>query len=172
MLNQLFKIITPEIIGQAIKDNPKVFIETLQRFDTFRLIGNALTQAQQLIVSNNTKLLNPFISSENGKEALKLFTEEFCTYVSTIKAAEDKALKEKEEAIKKDEEEKRIAAELIKQQEIDRLNLATKEAEIMRAKLNIEARVRKEIEYRIRKEIEDSMRAPAVAEVVTDVLPK
>lgn len=115
------------MIIHAIKSNPKVILDTVQKFDTFKLLGSSLSSEQQVVLSNNAPLLNDFLRSEAGRTAIYLWAEEFCTFVNKWKAT----VTTKEDEITKKEIEAKIKSE-------------------------VEARVRKEIEERVRKEIESS----------------
>lgn len=85
MLNNLLQVLSPELIIQAIKSNPKVIMETLQKFDTFKLLGASLTTQQQITLSNNASMVNDFLSSSEGKTAVGLWAEEFTTFVEHAK---------------------------------------------------------------------------------------
>lgn len=87
MLNQLLSVMTPELIIHAIKQNPKVIIETLQKFDTFKLLGSSLTEQQQITISNNVGLVNDFLKSQEGKTAIGLWADEFTNFVEKIRIA-------------------------------------------------------------------------------------
>ena len=85
MLNNLLQVLSPELIIQAIKANPKVIMETLQKFDTFKLLGASLTTQQQITLSNNVSMVNDFLSSDEGKTAVGLWAEEFTSFVEHTK---------------------------------------------------------------------------------------
>lgn len=141
MLNQLLSVMTPELIIHAIKSNPKVIIQTLQKFDTFKLLGQSLSEEQQIVLSNNAILINDFLKSEAGRTAAYLWAEEYCTFVAKWK-------------------EQASTAALTGEIESE---VASKEAEI-RAKLKaeieakVEARIRAEIEQENIKEIQDKIK--------------
>ncbi len=122
---------TPELIIHAIKSNPKVIIETLQKFDTFKLLGQSLSTEQQIVLSNNAILINDFLKSEAGRTAAYLWAEEYCTFVSKWK-------------------EKANTATLINEVEEE---VAKKEAEIRN---KIRAEIEAKVEARIRSEIEST----------------
>jgi hypothetical protein len=146
MLNQLLSVMTPELIIHAIKANPTVIIQTLQKFDTFKLLGQSLNTEQQIVLSNNAPLINDFLKSEAGRTAAYLWAEEYCSFVSKWKeAAKTQA----------------ITGELDSE-------VAQKEAEI-RAKLKaeieakVEARIRAEIEQENILEIERKVKSEIAA---------
>ncbi len=85
MLNQLLKSMTPELIIHAIKSNPKVVIETIQKFDTFKLLGQALNTEQQIALSKNADNLNAYLSSVQGRESLSNWVDGFNSFVEKSK---------------------------------------------------------------------------------------
>lgn len=85
MLDQILQLLTPDMILQAIKNNPVVVRDTLQKFDTFKLLGAALTPELQLALSNNGSMINPFLSSDMGKAASKAWVESFTEYLESAK---------------------------------------------------------------------------------------
>ena len=176
MIEQLLKIITPDIISQAVKSNPTVVMEALQRFDTFKLIGSALTHDQQVLLSNNGRFINPFLASDTGKTAIKLWADEFCDYVNDIKEKEQVAIQAKideENAIKLAKTKK---LEDKKLREINNLNESLKESEMIKLRQDTEAKIRAELETKIRLEIEDKLKREAYDRLmnreVVDVIPK
>lgn len=152
MLNQLLQIMTPELIIQAIKANPKVIIDTLQKFDTFKLLGQSLTMEQQVVLSNNTALMNGFLASQEGKTAVGIWAEEFTYYVknfNTKKAISSaEALEAETDRIKTEETTK--AREAMEAQ--IRTEMAGK------IKADIEAEARAEITKKVRDEIAKAVR--------------
>jgi hypothetical protein len=145
MLNQLLSVMSPEMIIHAIKANPKVIIETLQKFDTFKLLGSSLSTEQQIVLSNNAPLLNDFLRSEAGRTAAYLWAEEFSSFVnkwkSTATTQEDELKRKEIEAKVKAEVESKVRAE-------------------------VEERVRKEIESTAVAEIQDKIKAEIAARAV------
>lgn len=85
MLTQLLSVMTPDLIIHAIKQNPKVVMETLQKFDTFKLLGRSLTEKQQIVISNNAALVNDFLASEEGRTAIGLWADEFSLFVEKVR---------------------------------------------------------------------------------------
>lgn len=85
MLNQILQLLTPEMILEAVKSNPGVVINTLQKFDTFKLLGAAITPELQLALSNNLNMINPFLSSDAGRAASKAWVESFSGYLNANK---------------------------------------------------------------------------------------
>lgn len=73
---------TPELIMHSIKQNPKVFLETLHKFESFNLVSASMTKDQQLLVSKHMYLLNDFLRSDNGRSSVNLFAEEFIDYIN------------------------------------------------------------------------------------------
>lgn len=147
MLGQLIKSLTPELIIKAIQDNPEIIRSTLFKFDATKAIAKALNTDQQICISNNGRLINSFLESEEGKTAISILAEEFCGFVTKVRirmeekiAAETKA----EQDAKTAEIEKTNAfnASIIKAQE---------EAEM---RINMEKQIRREMEERMDREIE------------------
>lgn len=128
MLSQLLKISTPDLILQAIKDNPTVVLEVLQRFDTFRLLGQSLTPDLQVVLSNNGRLVNEYLASEDGKAAARLWAEGFSEFVLLSKKASQT-----------------LAAKVTDTQ--DNLELKIRK--------ELEIKIRAELEEKIRKELSD-----------------
>ncbi len=115
MLSQLLSVMTPDLIIHAIKQNPKIVIETLQKFDTFKLLGRSLTEEQQLALSNNVALINDFLASKEGVAALGLWAEEFMTFVAKVKAHTSPVVQESTEELEariRKEIEEKVRAEL------------------------------------------------------------
>lgn len=117
MLTHLLSVMTPELIIHAIKQNPKVIMDTIQKFDTFKLVGSCLTLDQQLILSNNVGLVNDFLSSSEGRAAVGLWADEFTSFVDSIKKKLDipepiVETQEQLEARIREEVESKIRAEL------------------------------------------------------------
>lgn len=156
MLNQLLSVMTPELIIHAIKSNPKVIVETLQKFDTFKLLGQSLSTEQQVVISNNAILINDFLKSEAGRTAAFLWADEYCKFVSDWK--------------------NKLATASITNEIED--EMALKEAEI-RAKIKaeieskVEARIRAEIEAQNITEIQNKIKAEIASKLPKPVeLPK
>ena len=87
MLTQLLQVMSPDLIIHAVKQNPKIVIETLQKFDTFKLLGSSLTEQQQIVISNNVALVNDFLRSQEGKTAIGLWADEFSEFVEKVRIA-------------------------------------------------------------------------------------
>jgi hypothetical protein len=81
MLADLLKVITPEMLVQAVRSNPVAVLSALQKFDTYVSFGQALTVDQQVCLSMNLTKVNDFIKSEQGKTSLSMLAEEFVAYV-------------------------------------------------------------------------------------------
>lgn len=81
MLADLLKIITPETLAAAIKSNPTVVQLALQKFPAYNSFGDALSNHQQVVISNNLNKMDAFFKSEQGKTSLGLFAEEFVNFV-------------------------------------------------------------------------------------------
>lgn len=164
MINQLLRLVSPDVVEQAFKNNPGAAIEILQKFATFRLIGEALTREQQVILSNNIKYVNHYLVSEDGKASIRIWAEGFVEFVDRAKKEAAQIIKNQQEA-----ESARLAAnakalEELKQKDIDRVALALKEAEAAKAKLDLETSIRKELEATIRKELEEKTKTKVVTE--------
>lgn len=83
MLTNLLRIITPDALAAAIRDNPKVVQAALQKFEAYSSFGQAMTVQQQVCVSNNLDKLNSFFKTETGKDSLNIVAEEFVKFVNT-----------------------------------------------------------------------------------------
>ena len=143
MLNQLLSVMSPEMIIHAIKANPKVIIDTLQKFDTFKLLGSSLSTEQQVVLSNNASLVNDFLRSEQGRTAAYLWADEFTNFVNKWKST----VTTQEDEEKKKEIEAKVRAE-------------------------VETRVRKEVEERVRKEIESTAVAEIQDKIKAEIAAK
>lgn len=139
MLNNLLKVLTPDLILQAIRDNPKLVLEVLQKFDTFRLLGESLTPELQIVLSNNGRLVNEYLASADGKAAARLWAEGFAEFVTNTK---------------------RKQQELIDAQNAEKtkIALASTIIEEKHARDILEAKIRKDLEVKLRVEIEDKLR--------------
>ena len=83
MLVELLRIITPDALAAAIRENPKVVQAALQKFEAYASFGQAMTVQQQVCVSNNLDKLSSFFKTETGKDSLNIVAEEFVKYVNT-----------------------------------------------------------------------------------------
>lgn len=81
MLADLLKVITPEMLVDAVRKNPVAVLSALQKFDTYVSFGQALTVDQQVCLSMNLNKVNDFLRSEQGKTSLSLLAEEFMKFV-------------------------------------------------------------------------------------------
>lgn len=77
MLDAILKMVTPQELFSAIKSNPTVIQIALQKFDAYRAFGDALTDGQQLCISNNLEKLAPFFHTEEGRDYIAIIAEEF-----------------------------------------------------------------------------------------------
>jgi hypothetical protein len=107
MLAQLLSAMTPELIINAVKANPKIIIETLQKFETFKLLGAALNTDKQVLLSNNAGLINDFLKSNAGVAAIQLWMDEFSEFVNKVNK-----IKEAPRPETKEELEARVRAEV------------------------------------------------------------
>lgn len=162
MISQLLRFVSPELIEQSFKSNPEASIEILQRFESFKLLGAALTHDQQVAISSNIKYIKHYLVSSDGKDSARIWAEGFVDFVGRSKTEAAQLLKSRQ-----DEEDALAAAKLqvlesIRQKDIDKVNLALKEAENTKTRLALEIRMRAEMETRIRKEIEAKMAKAAL----------
>lgn len=81
MLADLLKVITPEMLVDAVRRNPVAVLSALQKFDTYVSFGQALTVDQQVCLSMNLTKVNDFLKSEQGKTSLSMLAEEFVNFV-------------------------------------------------------------------------------------------
>lgn len=80
MLDQLLRMVTPDQILSAIKNNPTVIPLVLQRSETYLALGKALTNNQQIIISNNIDKLKDFMETEEAKDYISIIAEDFCKF--------------------------------------------------------------------------------------------
>jgi len=85
MLNNIIQQLSPEIIADSIRKNPYLVVNTLQKFETFRSFGAAMSQQQQLFLSNNIQSVNSFLQSPDGKEYIGMLLDAFEEYVEDNK---------------------------------------------------------------------------------------
>ena len=83
MLTDLLRIITPDALASALRENPKVVQSALQKFESYASLGQAMTVQQQVCVSNNLNKLNTFFKTDTGKNAVNGLAEEFVKYVNS-----------------------------------------------------------------------------------------
>jgi hypothetical protein len=81
MVNNLLKLITPDILVQYIKANPRLVIDTFNRFEAFNTFTNALSTEQQVSISNNLHRIHEFVKSETGKDMISITVDEFTKFV-------------------------------------------------------------------------------------------
>lgn len=112
MFTQILKILTPELIIQAVKDNPKVIVETLHKFDTFKLIGASLTETQQLCLSSNTALVNKYLGTETSRAGLRVWAEGFVEYIKALNEAKEIEIAKVAKIDEKEELRLKMRAEL------------------------------------------------------------
>lgn len=81
MLDQLLKLISPQTMS-PISNNIAQVQQMLTLFDnTYQSFGKALTQQQQVFISNNLGKMDAYFKSETGKQAIGMLVEEFETFV-------------------------------------------------------------------------------------------
>ena len=81
MLAELLRIITPEALALAIKNNPKLVQLTLQKFEAYSSFGDAMSVQQQVCISNNMDKLSTFFKTNTGKELISMIADEFQKFV-------------------------------------------------------------------------------------------
>lgn len=82
MLEQLLKLISPQMIMPNINSNMAQVQKMLSLFEnTYHSFGKALTQPQQVFISNNLDKMDAYFKSETGKQAIGMLVEEFETFV-------------------------------------------------------------------------------------------
>jgi len=82
MLTDLLRIITPDALAEAIRENPKIVQSALQKFESYASFGQAMTVQQQVCVSNNLDKLSDFFKNDAGKAKLHDLANEFVKYVN------------------------------------------------------------------------------------------
>ena len=83
MLDNLLKSVSPDVLATVIRNNPDIVISTLQRTGVFMTIGQALSNTQQLCVSNNYSKLNEYFKTKEGKSSLSMMANEFAEFLKT-----------------------------------------------------------------------------------------
>ena len=82
MLADILKTTSPDLLAHIIRNNQAVIQATLYKFKAYRSFGAAMTEAQQMTISNNLNKLDEFFKSEDGKTAVSSFAEKFSEFVS------------------------------------------------------------------------------------------
>ena len=80
MLNNLLQAISPETLVFAIKSNPLVVQKALHNFESYKAFAEALSNSQQIAISNNLYKLSAFFRSDVGKKAVKTLTNDFIEF--------------------------------------------------------------------------------------------
>ena len=83
MLADLLNVITPDALFYAIKNNPVVVQMALQKFEACRSFGNALSQEQQMVISNNLHRVNEYFKSNDGKDLISILADDFVKFTKT-----------------------------------------------------------------------------------------
>ena len=82
MLEQLLKLISPQMIVPGINNNMAQVQQMLSLFDsTYQSFGKALTEPQQVFITKNLDKMDAYFKSETGKEAITMLVDEFETFV-------------------------------------------------------------------------------------------
>ena len=81
MLDNLLKSVSPDVLATVIRNNPDIVISTLQRTGVFMTIGQALSNTQQLCVSNNYGKLNEYFKTKEGRSSLSMMANEFAEFL-------------------------------------------------------------------------------------------
>lgn len=82
MLEQLLKLISPQMMAPNISNNMAQVQQMLSLFDnTYQSLGKALTEPQQVFISKNLDKMDAYFKSETGKQAIGMLVEEFETFV-------------------------------------------------------------------------------------------
>lgn len=80
MLDQLLKMVTPDQIFLAIKNNPTVIPLVLQKSEAYLALGKALTNNQQIVISNNLDKISEFLETDTAKDYIAIVAEDFCKF--------------------------------------------------------------------------------------------
>lgn len=83
MLADLLNVITPDALFFAIKNNPAVVQMALQKFEACRSFGQALSQEQQIAISNNLHRINEYFKSDDGKDLISILADDFVKFTKT-----------------------------------------------------------------------------------------
>lgn len=81
MLENLLKSVSPDVLATVIRNNPALVISTLQRTGVFVTIGQALSNTQQLCISNNIGKLEEYFKTKEGKSSLSMMANEFAEFI-------------------------------------------------------------------------------------------
>ncbi len=100
MLDQLISSLTPDVIMQVIKTNPSLAISVIQKSKSFELLSNCLSEEQQMFLSKNFSLINPFLEGMSGHTAISNWVNEFTSYVNNLNKSEADIRKEIEAKVR------------------------------------------------------------------------
>ena len=81
MLENLLKSVSPDVLATVIRNNPAIVISTLQRTGVFVTIGQALSNTQQMCISNNINRLEDYFKTKEGKSSLSMMANEFAEFI-------------------------------------------------------------------------------------------
>ena len=81
MLANIINQFSPEIIADAIRKNPYVVLNVLQKFDTFKAFASAMSVDQQIFLSNNLQYVTEFLNSKTGQEYISISIDAFKEFV-------------------------------------------------------------------------------------------
>ncbi len=87
MFPDLVNLLTPDVLMKLLRENHRMVIDTLQRFDAFTSFGKALNVEQQTVISNNLNSLAPFFNSELGRAAVENMAVSLSRFLEERKAA-------------------------------------------------------------------------------------
>lgn len=81
MLKDLLKFISPQTLADDIKNNILLTQQVLSKFAAYQSFGAALTESQQIAITNNLDKLDTYFKSKSGKELLSMLGEDFENFV-------------------------------------------------------------------------------------------
>jgi len=81
MLADLLKIISPQTVASEVKNNLALVQQVLSRFEAYQSFGKALTESQQVFISNNLDKMDAYFKSKVGREAISMLAEDFEKFV-------------------------------------------------------------------------------------------
>jgi hypothetical protein len=81
MLENIISQLSPDILAEAVRKNPHLVVNVLQKFETFQAFGSAMSTEQQIFLSNNLQSVNLFLKATDGKEYISMLLDAFKTFV-------------------------------------------------------------------------------------------
>ena len=80
MLEEVLKLLSPDALVYAIKNNPVAVQGALHKFEAYKVFGEALTKDQQVFISSNLDKIADFFKTEKGMDAISILADEFIKF--------------------------------------------------------------------------------------------